>query len=208
LKRFKELFNPNTRKFWDRKYGKYIESHEVRSDGGHLQRFMELFSSRDTILDFGAGLGGNVQYLSRHLKNTHFILVDQSITSLDYARESILGERDESGNRFSYLTDLHEIPEQSVPLILSIEVLEHITDYRSILDTLWSKLQPGGILLISVPVKGIRDRNRQHVNKFTVNSMFRILVNYGKIVHISPRSYSNRTGKISTAYFYVIKADN
>jgi len=61
-------------------------------------------------------------------------------------------------------------------------------------------------MLISVPVKGIRDRNRQHVNKFTVKSMFKILTAYGEIVHIAPRTYSKRSGILSTAYFYVEKA--
>jgi 2-polyprenyl-3-methyl-5-hydroxy-6-metoxy-1,4-benzoquinol methylase len=89
---------------------------------------------------------------------------------------------------------------------MSIQVVEHITEYMKVMDSLWARVRPGGTLLISVPVKGIRDRNRQHVNKFTVSSMFRILSGYGEIVHISPRTYSVRSGRLSTAYFYVEKS--
>jgi 2-polyprenyl-3-methyl-5-hydroxy-6-metoxy-1,4-benzoquinol methylase len=42
-------------------------------------------------------------------------------------------------------------------MVISIEVLEHITHYKEVLDTLWSRLRDGGVLLLSVPVKGIRN---------------------------------------------------
>ena len=90
-------------------------------------------------------------------------------------------------------------------MVISIEVLEHITHYKEVLDTLWSRLRNGGVLLLSVPVKGIRDRNRQFVNKFTVNSYFRILTNYAGIVSIAPRTYSKRSGTLSTAFFLLEK---
>ncbi len=96
-------------------------------------------------------------------------------------------------------------PDESVGMILSIQVLEHITEYREIMDVLWRKVKPGGILLISVPVRGIRDTNRQHVNKFTINSMFKILTSYSEIVHMAPRTWSKRSGNLTTAYFYIRK---
>ena len=74
------------------------------------------------------------------------------------------------------------------------------------MDQLWAKTAPGGVMMISVPVKGIRDRHPQHVNKFTVKSMFKFMSAYGEIVHIAPRTYSRRSGILATAYFYVEKA--
>lgn len=206
MKKIRQLLNPNTTRYWDRKYRGRIDHPRIKTDGQHLQKFVPLFRKSSTILDFGAGLGGNVQYLSGMLDNRHFHLVDHSVVSLRFVKDELLGTGNDRGNRFSYHSSLSGVPDGSVDLVISIEVLEHITSYREILDRLWEKLKPGGTLLISVPVKGIRDRNREHVNKFTVGRMFRILSSYGEIVHISPRTYSKRSGRLSTAYFYVEKA--
>jgi 2-polyprenyl-3-methyl-5-hydroxy-6-metoxy-1,4-benzoquinol methylase len=197
--------NINTREFWEKKYREYIENDELRSDGDRLQVFRELFEKAGSVVDFGSGLGGNVQVMSEMTSDTDYLLVDHSETCLNYASEQLLGSEDDRGNTFRYLTDMKEIPDASVDLVTSIEVLEHITDYNEVINLLWGKIKPGGTLLISVPVKGIRDRNRQHVNKFTVSSMFRILSSYAQIVHISPRTYSMRSGILSTAYFFVEK---
>jgi 2-polyprenyl-3-methyl-5-hydroxy-6-metoxy-1,4-benzoquinol methylase len=205
MRKIKERFNPNTKAFWEKKYKGYIEKRELRSDGPHLDKFRPLFEKSQCILDFGAGLGGNMQHVATLVENTRFILVDHSNTSLDFAREHLLGKGDGRRNSFEFYPDLASVQEASVDLVTSIEVLEHITDYHHIMDLLWARLKPGGHLLISVPVKGIRDRNRQHVNKFTVNSMFRILSEFAEIVHIAPRTYSRRSGRLSTAYFYVQK---
>ena len=206
MKRIRSQLNPNTKWRWDKKYGRYIEENYIRSDSKHLLKFMHLFESADSILDFGSGLGGNVQYLASQLKNTRFVLIDHSETSQEYVRNKMLGTDDNKGNSFEYHPDLDQVPDLSGSLAMSLEVLEHLTEYKKILDELWRKLKSGGILLISVPVLGIRDRTRLHVNKITVNSMFRILTQYAETVHIAPRSYSKRSHRLSTAYFYVEKA--
>ena len=206
MSKIRRLLNPNTRQFWDKKYGQYIEEQHIRTDGKHLLKFMPLFIRANSLLDFGSGLGGNAQYLAGHLENTRFILVDHSQTSQEFVENELLGTRDEKANIFAYHLDLEGIPEGSVDLVMTTQVLEHISEYGEIMDRLWAKLSKGGILLVSVPVKGFRDRNRQHVNKFTVGSMFRIMSAYGEIVHISPRTYSKRSGRLSTAYFYVEKS--
>ncbi len=205
LKRIGSRLNPNTKKRWEKKYSRYIDENYIRSDGKHLLKFMHLFRRADSILDFGSGLGGNVQYLATQLKKTRFVLIDQSETSQEFARKKMLGTEDENGNTFEYHLDLTQVPDLSIDLAISIEVLEHITEYKEILDLLWGKLKSGGTLLISVPVLGIRDRTRLHVNKFTVNSMFRILTRYGETIHIAPRTYSKSSRRLSTAYFYVEK---
>lgn len=205
MKNIRKWYNPNTSKFWDKKYDSHIQEKYIRTDGDHLLKFLSLFSRSGSILDFGSGLGGNVSYLAGHLKNTRFLLVDHSKTSQEFVEGELLGNNDERGNTFEYLLALHGIPESSVDMVLTIQVLEHLTQYKQIMDSLWSKLSAGGILLLSVPVLGIRDRNRQHLNKFTVSSMLRILSAYEEFVHIAPRTYSKRSGRLCTAYFYVEK---
>ena len=203
MRKLKEILNINTQRYWDKKW-KEKSLQKVSSDEA-LTNFLGYFEESGRILDFGCGLGGNIKKLSSILQGKEFILVDHSRFSLQFAKEELFGERDERGNSFQYFENLTEVADNSVDMIISIEVLEHITPYLEILDTLWGKLKQGGVLLISVPVKGIRDRNREHVNKFTLKSMFRILTNYSGVVTISPRSYSTRSGILATAYFLVEK---
>ena len=199
--------NPNTKQFWENIYETHIEKKKIRSDGDRLLKFLALFEKAESILDFGGGLGGNMKFISEQVKNTRFVLVDHSEVSLNFVKNELLGENDGRGNSFQYHTSLKKIPDNSVQMVTTIQVLEHITEYKKFMDQLWSKITPGGSMLISVPVRGIRDLNPQHVNKFTVKSMFRILTAYDEIVHIAPRSYSKKTGKPTTAYFYLEKPD-
>jgi len=197
--------NPNTKEFWERKYKDLIDQEELRSDGPALDKFRELFEQADLIVDFGAGLGGNVKHIASLVNNTRFTLVDHSETSLEFAREKLLGTSDKQGNSFDYQLSMQAFANESLDMILTFQVLEHISEYKEVLDLLFSKIKPGGILMISVPVRGIRDTNRQHVNKFTLKSMFRILSEYSEIVHIASRTLSKRTGRTTTAYFYIRK---
>ncbi len=203
--RIRSLINPNTESYWDNAYNKQIDKKQLRVDEKGLQKIMHLFNEAGSILDFGSGLGGNIHYLSKQLKNTRFYLVDHSAISLDFAKNELLGEKDDNGNHFSYLPDLISMENDSLDLVMSSQVLEHITDYKFYMDRLWELVIPGGVFLISVPVLGIRDRHREHVNKFTLGSMFKLLVNYNELVHVFPRSYTKRSGRLSTAYFYVFK---
>ena len=197
--------NPNTKELWEDIYNEHIDQKKLRSDGDKLQRFLPLIEKAESVLDFGGGLGGNFKYISEHVAKTRFILVDHSEVSLEFVKKKLLGEKDERGNSFEYHTSLEKIPKNSIDMVMSIQVLEHITEYRKYMDQLWAKVAPGGLMIVSVPVKGKRDRNRQHINKFTVKSMFKILTEYGEIVHIAPRTYSRKSGILSTAYFYVEK---
>ena len=199
--------NPNTKQFWENIYESHIEKKKIRSDGDRLLKFLPLFEKVESVLDFGGGLGGNMKYISEQVKNTRFFLVDHSEVSLEFVKKELLGEKDDRGNTFEYHTSLEKIPDNSIQMVMSIQVLEHITEYKKFMDQFWTKIAPGGTMLISVPVRGIRDRNRQHVNKFTVKSMFKILTAYAEIVHIAPRTYSKKSNNPTTAYFYLEKPD-
>ena len=194
-------FDPNSTEHWDRVYARERSEGRLRQDTG-LLTYLGLFAGRARILDFGSGPGGNVVVLGPHLPKCTFTLVDQSETALNEARERLDGRVDHD---FVFARNLEGVPPGSQDLILAIEVLEHLRAYRSVLHRLWEDLAPGGLLLLSVPVKGWRDRQREHVNKFTIAKMFRILSAYTDWVHISPRSHSRRSGILSTAYFYIMK---
>ena len=89
MRRIVKLRNPNKKEYWERKYVRMIDKSRIRSDSHHFDKFMPLFQKAGNILDFGSGLGGNIQYLSSKLDAKQFILVDQSETSLKFSKEKI-----------------------------------------------------------------------------------------------------------------------
>jgi 2-polyprenyl-3-methyl-5-hydroxy-6-metoxy-1,4-benzoquinol methylase len=204
LKSIKKLSNPCTEKYWDKVYASEISQGIIKQDKG-LLKIIPLLKDKKNILDFGSGLGGNIKLLADKLRDKKFFLIDHSIKAIEFARKSYLGNKDIHGNFFYYFTNINSLPGKTLDAILSIEVLEHIKEYQEVLDNLWNLLEKQGILIISVPVKGWRDRHREHVNKFTIKTMFQILSKYSEWVHISPRTYSSRSGILATTFFYIIK---
>ena len=204
IKRLKKLLNLNTKEYWDDLYKSEIDNGEIRQARSILN-LVPLLSDRKDILDFGCGTCGNVKLLSQHMRGLNFHLLDHSTSAIKFARERYLKDKDSNGNSFFYHTSMDQVSDKRFDAIISIQVLEHIDDYTSIIESLWRLLKENGILIISVPVKGWRDRHREHINKFTIKSMFEILAGYSEWVSISPRTYSNRSGILATAYFCVTK---
>ena len=206
-RKIKNWFNPNTKEYWDNLYLSEIENGKVRQDKSVL-RLVPLLENKKTILDFGCGTGGNVKLLSQQVSGKNFYLLDHSTKILEFVKNQYLKENDDQGNSFHYITDLKKIPGTKFDAIISTQVLEHITNYSDVLNSLWELLEENGIMIISVPVKGWFDHNKEHVNKFTVKSMINILSEYSEWVHVSPRTHSKRSGKLITAFFYIIKEAN
>ena len=204
IKSITTIFDPNTKNYWDELYESEISKGKVRQDENTL-KILHLLRDREMILDFGSGPGGNVKLLAEHLNNKHFYLVDHSEKALEFAKNNYLRDEDSNGNKFHYSTDINQLNDYKFDAIYSIQVMEHIKHYGVILDVLWHRLKDNGILIISVPVKGWRDRHREHVNKFTIKSMFEILNKYSEWIHIAPRTYSRRSGILATAFFYIYK---
>jgi 2-polyprenyl-3-methyl-5-hydroxy-6-metoxy-1,4-benzoquinol methylase len=198
------LFDHNSADYWDRLYQRELEEGKLRSDPEQIVRILQWIGGCKTVLDFGSGPGGNLKLLSEQTQNVQFTLVDHSRAALDYARLHVLGEKDERGNTFLYAELLAECP-GDYQAVMSFQVLEHLRGVDEILPALWTKVAPGGILLISVPVQGRHDHNREHINKFTVDSMLEKLWKFAPQVSVAPRTYSRKHGRLATAFFHLTK---
>jgi 2-polyprenyl-3-methyl-5-hydroxy-6-metoxy-1,4-benzoquinol methylase len=194
-----------TADYWDRLYCTELEKGKLRSEPKHIERILGWIDGAKTVLDFGSGPGGDVKLLSKLLQNVQFTLVDHSRAALDYAREHVLSERDERGNTFHYAKTLAECP-GDYQAVLSFQVLEHLRGVDEVLAALWAKVAPGGLLLISVPVKGKRDHHREHINKYTVDSMLERLWKFSPQVMVTPRTYTSKHGRLATAFFHLTKS--
>jgi len=200
INNIRKVFDPNSEKHWDSVYANELNQGLRRTDNTLLQ-CLDVFENASSVLDFGSGPGGNIQTLSEKLENIHFTLLDISDSAL-HSAEEILGKRDaRKGHEYTYVDSIKSISDSSQDVVMAIEVIEHIKNYREAIKELWRVLVPNGLLLISVPVRGIRDRHREHVNKFTISRITKLLLERSDEVMIRPRSYSRRSGILATAYF-------
>ncbi len=110
------------------------------------------------------------------------------------------------GYGFKVFSDLTKLQSESVDYIYSLNVLEHIEDDSRILKTIYSKLRPGGKLLIYVPAFTIlfsaMDRKVGHCRRYEKNAATRLLESAGFQVERSV--YIDSLGFLVTLIFKII----
>lgn len=96
------------------------------------------------ILEIGAGTGHNLAMLSR------FGSVEAS--ELDPVARDLASERLGKPVLEAALPDLSMFPADSYDLIALLDVLEHVPDDTASLAAIYTRLKPGGTLLLTVPI--------------------------------------------------------
>lgn len=102
---------------------------------------LKKYVPRGTWLDYGAGAGDFVQYISR--KNIDIIGLEPNHTAREAAKKD--------GIQLKDTASLDNITPESQACITLWHVLEHIQDFHAVLASLISKLQPKGILVLALP---------------------------------------------------------
>ncbi len=98
------------------------------------------------VLDVGSGRGWfSLEASARGVK----------VTALDLSEENLKRIRELDSGIDTLLGDACDIPaeDQAYDLIVALEVLEHIPDPELALNSIKTKLKPGGTLLLTVPYK-------------------------------------------------------
>ncbi|MEM6797280.1 MAG: cyclopropane-fatty-acyl-phospholipid synthase family protein, partial [Acidobacteriota bacterium] len=101
------------------------------------------------ILDLGCGWGSMSLYLAERLPNARIVGVSNSASQ----REFILGRARERGlhNLEIFTCDINDFePEGTFDRIVSIEMLEHVRNYRLIFGRMASWLRVGGLAFVHV----------------------------------------------------------
>jgi 2-polyprenyl-3-methyl-5-hydroxy-6-metoxy-1,4-benzoquinol methylase len=111
----------------------------------HIHHHFEKLRQRhatDAILDFGCGNGFHSAYLKSQSNILHGVDFSDAIQ--------------QSGNKANYQqlfqTDLGKetsLPSSFYDLLFSIEVIEHVSDYRQFLKNAHKALKPGGVLFLT-----------------------------------------------------------
>jgi SAM-dependent methyltransferase len=141
-----------------------LRSWHIRRELRHLKK--EGFAP-EHIADAGSGFGQYVHYLSKKYPSARISGLDIKQEQVDDCNEffSKIGLADRISFEYADLTTL-EVSE-SYDLILSVDVMEHIEDDRTVFQRFYKGLKPGGVLLISTPSdQGGSDVHHEHEESF------------------------------------------
>ena len=104
----------------------------------------------ETALDFGTGTGVMLPFLANIAERV--IAVDKQIEPARRLRAQLGLENIEC---FEVESLLMPVPDESVDLILCLDVLEHIPPLQEVIGALAKTLKPGGILIVSAPSENL-----------------------------------------------------
>lgn len=119
--------------------GMFIEQHDVSM--GHRQAITAAVAALapERVLDFGGGFGTLARLLAKALPNAEVAICEPYPP-----RHGI-----ESCRPFANIHFIPELPSQSVDVLVSTDVLEHVPDPLSLLAAMVDAVRPGGHLLIA-----------------------------------------------------------
>jgi 2-polyprenyl-3-methyl-5-hydroxy-6-metoxy-1,4-benzoquinol methylase len=125
--------------------------------------FVECIRDR-VVLDFGSGYGGRAAWMAKHARFVEGVEIVQAAVDLsdEFARSLAI-----SNTRFSLgLEDELLFPDNQFDVIVSFDVLEHVTQPQAILPELFRVLKPDGTaVLIFTPYFGMF---AHHLNYLTL----------------------------------------
>ena len=141
--------------------------------GEHIARYQALLPlvKNKTVLDIACGTGYGSKALAARAKKVY--AVDYSYESIAYAQKHY------HGRNIAYLVgDAIDIPlaDSSVDVVVSLETIEHIKNYRKFLRETKRILKPTGLFIVSTPSdqEYIED-NRWHLHWFNFKELYRLL---------------------------------
>jgi SAM-dependent methyltransferase len=141
-----------------------LRSWHIRRELRHLKR---AGFSPDQIADAGSGFGQYVYWMSNKYPGAQITGLDIKQDQVDDCNRffSAIKRDNKVGFAYADLTLLDE--EEAWDLVLSVDVMEHIEDDRTVFRHLYRGLKPGGYLLISTPSdQGGSDVHHEHDESF------------------------------------------
>ncbi len=157
---FTPLFAVEDRHFWFRSRNQVISAlveNEVRR-----------LPAGYRVLEVGCGTGNVLRELGKVCQQGQVIGMDLFIEGLEYARRRV-GQGLVQG-------DMHAPPfGRKFHLVGLFDVLEHLPDDRRVLDDLYSMLEPGGVLFLTVPafpaLWSYFDEASHHVRRYRLEEL-------------------------------------
>ncbi len=108
------------------------------------------------VLDYGCAHGHYTMPLAKTFKSCDFVGMDISIRAVEQAtkwaeRDGVMNATFTQGTQSSLVISEDDALGQ-FDVILAGEVLEHVWDYKALIDLLRGRLAPGGVLIFTTPI--------------------------------------------------------
>jgi SAM-dependent methyltransferase len=122
----------------------------------------------DTVLDCASGLGYGTAILASLSAGAAFIGVELDEATVEYAAVNYV--REGVTFRAGDASNLKDIPDSCIDIIVSMETIEHVPDWNAALKEFHRVLKPDGRLVASVPDRWVdetgNDPNPYHFHAF------------------------------------------
>lgn len=133
----------------------------------HLNRyqFAGFFVKGRDVLDLGCGVGYGSDYLMAERKPKSVTGVDISKEAIDFAKSHYKRK----GLKF-LISGAENIllPDRSVDVVIALELIEHVGDYKKVLAEVGRVLRKDGVFVVSTPGKKERPQSDFHTHEFTL----------------------------------------
>jgi 2-polyprenyl-3-methyl-5-hydroxy-6-metoxy-1,4-benzoquinol methylase len=133
------------------------------------------------ILDFGCGAGINLKMLNEFGKVYYFDINKRIIAKI---------KSNYNSHNFKYLKNFN-LSKKKFDLIVALDVIEHISNEKKVINNLSKKLNKNGKILITVPAYNFlfssKDVDLHHKRRYTLQSIAEIL----KKFYIIKKTYFN-----------------
>ena len=181
-------------------YPEYVDAFDERYNywmrAEHLARYLwarDFLTPHQTVLDFACANGYGTKILSSGAQSV--VGIDRNPTYLDIARKQY------SASNISYQqldVNLHPI-QGKYDIIVCFETIEHVKYPEQLLQNFHQILNPGGLLLLSVPnsayekIENDHNKDPYHLHIFQHNELLKMFHSAGfKIAQSFGQSYTNK----------------
>lgn len=124
-----------------------------------------------TVLDIASGSGYGTKMLAKHARKVYGVDVNEA--AVKYSKKHF------SGDNIEYLVgDGESIPlkDSSVDVVITLETIEHIQDYKKFIDEIERVLRPDGLLIVSTPNDlEFAEGNHFHLHEFEYKELVDLL---------------------------------
>lgn len=145
----------------------------VRED--HLRRYRHIVAETagKKVLDAACGIGYGSEMLAETAAKV--VGIDLSLVALVYGRENYAAD-----NLYWVKADAQNLPfpERSFEVVVSFETIEHLSRPEKFLAEIRRVLTPGGLAVISTPVKKSESLDKFHRFEFTPAEFIQLISNY------------------------------
>lgn len=192
------LFNINNQKYWNKVWGNEIGNiPDYRLYINKFNRITELTPSRSNVLDIGCGLGILMERLLNE-KNCKVMGIDISKAAVEYVKKKGMN---------AIIKKVPPLPfrDSSFDIVIATEIIEHCSNPLTMLDEILRVLNNSGKFFITVPENHGPDSNREHLKKYTYNSIKKFVSL--RVNKFNVEQITEDTGWSSNLLVYGIKTD-